>query len=276
LQAHRILAKALTDAMREGRVPRNAATMLDAPTRARAVRPALTADDARTLLLSVAGDPTQAVHWSIALLAGLRQGERLGLTRDAIDLEAGTLTVSWQLQRLKWAHGCGRQAGEAWPCRRQRGGACPDRAVFIPADQEATQVYGGLWLTRPKTMSGWRQVPIAPELATILRLHLAATPPGDLGLILHRPDGHPVDPRDDAAAWDTALRAADLPDVPLHSARHTTATLLYELGVDERTRMAILGHSSATTTAGYTHIATPLLADAMSRLGRHLTPQIEA
>jgi integrase len=286
LQAHRILAKALTDAMREGRVTRNVATLLDAPTRARAVRPALTADDARALLVSVAGDPAQAVHWSIALLAGLRQGERLGLTRDMIDLDAvrvdasGTvvpapfLTVAWQIQRLKWAHGCGKRA-ETWPCGKRQGGACPQRAVFIPADQEAHQVYGGLWLTRPKSLSGWRQVPLAPQLAAILRLYLKATPPGDHGLILTRPDGHPVDPRDDAAAWDAALRAAGLPDVPLHSARHTCATLLQALGIDEQTRMDILGHSAATTTRGYTHITGAVAADAIGRLGTLLGPRIE-
>ena len=276
LQAHRILAKALTDAMREGRINRNVATLLDAPHKARAVRPALTADDARALLMSVASDPGQAVSWSLALLAGLRQGERLGLTRDAINLDTRMLTVSWQLQRLRWNHGCGERAAGAWPCGRKRAGACPQRVMPVPHDQEAEEVYGGLWLTRPKTLSGWRQVPMAPLLYDVLTRYLATTTPGDHGLILSRPDGHPVDPRDDSAAWDAALRAAGLPDVPLHSARHTCATLLHALGIDEQTRVQIMGHSSATTTAGYTHISTPMMADAMSRLGALLSPRIEA
>jgi integrase len=278
LQAHRILAKALTDAMREGRVTQNVADRdhLDAPHKARAVRPALTADDARALLLSVAGDPAQAVSWSLALLAGLRQGERLGLTRDAIDLDARMLTVSWQLQRLRWNHGCGERIAGVWPCGRKRAGSCPERVMPVPHDQEAEEVYGGLWLTRPKTLSGWRQVPMAPLLYNVLARYLETNPPGDHGLILTRPDGHPIDPRDDAAAWDAALRAAGLPDVPLHSARHTCATLLHTLHVDEQTRVQIMGHSSATTTQGYTHISTPMMADAMGRLGALLTPEIGA
>lgn len=270
LQAHRILARALKDAEREGRVTKNVATLVDAPQKAVSVRDALSADDARALLASVASDPSQAVHWAIALLAGLRQGERLGLTRDAVDLDAGIITVSWQLQRLKWTHGCAGKCGKA------RAGSCPERHVPIPAGQEAHQIHGGLWLTRPKSRAGWRQVPMAPLLLEVMRRHLASTEPGVGGLVLHRGDGKPIDPRDDAAAWDAALAAAGLPDVPLHSARHTTSTLLYELGVDEQTRVKILGHSSATVTRGYTHITDVIAHDAMSKLGTLLAPQIES
>lgn len=269
LQAHRVLAKALTDAEREGRVTRNVATLVDAPAKAHAVREALNADEARTLLLSVADDPQQAAMWSIALLAGLRQGERLGLTRDAIDLNAGIITVSWQLQRLKWEHGCDGT------CGKKRGGSCPDRTVNIPAGQEAHQIHGGLWHLRPKSRAGWRQVPVAPLLHEVLTRYLDDHQPGDRGLIFTRPDGHPIDPSDDTAAWDAALKAAGLPDVVLHSARHTTATLLHALGADEQTRMQVLGHSSATVTAGYTHIANSITADYMGRLGDLLRPQLE-
>lgn len=269
LQAHRILSKALTDAMREGKVTRNVATLLDAPRKAVVNRGALTADQARTLMLSIATDPRAAASWSVALLAGLRQGERLGLTRDAIDLAAGVITVSWQLQRLRWQHGCAPR------CGRKRGADCPQRHITIPPGQEARQVHGALWLTRPKSRAGWRQVPIAPPLHAILTRYLDAIAPGDAGLVFTRPDRHPIDPSDDAQAWDRALKAAGLPDVPLHSARHTTATLLHELQVPDQTRIRILGHSSATVTAGYTHVSGPEMADAMARLGALVVPQLE-
>jgi len=289
LQAHRILSKALTDAMREGRVSRNAATLVDAPRKAVSKRGALTADDARRLLVAVAGDPDQAARCAVALLAGLRQGERLGITDDALDLErtittpdgetvpAPVLTVSWQVQRLVWSHGCGERGKDgAWPCGKRQAGACPSRHVYIPDDQEAVQVYGGLWMTRPKSRAGWREVPIPPLLHEVLARYRAMRAPGDHGLIFTRDDGHPIDPRDDSAAWHRALELAGVPDVPLHSARHTTATLLLELGVPEPVRVAIMGHSSATVTAGYTHVADPLTRDAMGRLGALLTPQLEA
>ena len=275
LQAHRILGKVLIDAMREGRVGRNVADKqhIDAPRRAVATRSALDADQAIILLRSVA-DRDEGAHWATALLAGVRQGERLGITADMLDLDAGVLTVAWQLQRLTWEHGC-VPAGEPVTCGRVRGGYCPQRTVTIPPDQEVRRVYGGLWLTRPKSRAGWRQVPLAPPLWEILRRYRATHEVGDEGLIFHRGDGHPVDPRADSTAWDSALRDAGLPDVVLHSARHTTATLLYALGVPEQTRMAILGHSSATVTAGYTHVTDREARDAMGRLGSLLYPQIE-
>lgn len=247
LQAHRILVVALRDAEREGRVSRNVATLVDAPSKAVATRGALTAADARTLLLSVARDEHAALRWGLALLAGLRQGEALGLTRDAIDLDAGIITVAWQLQRLP-------------------------RSATIPAGQEATRVEGGLWLTRPKSRAGWREVPLAPVLHEVLRRYLGGRDLGMEGLILTRDGGRPIDPSDDSATWHAVLRDAGLPPVPLHSARHTTATLLYELEVPERTRVAILGHSSATVTAGYTHVSDREAADAMGRLGTLLLP----
>ena len=266
LQAHRVLAKALVDAEREGRVTRNVATLVDAPAKAVAVRESLDAAEARRLLLSVADDATLATHWSVALLAGLRQGERLGLTRGQVDLERGMITVSWQLQRLRWRHGC-KPA-----CGRKRGADCPDRYIRMPDGQEGHEVHGGLWLTRPKSRKGWREVPIAPPLHAVLTRYLEGRTlkPDDL---IFTDEGRPVDPSRDSAAWSVSLEAAGLPAVVLHSARHTTATLLHALGADEQTRMQILGHSSATVTAGYTHLSNAITADAMGRLGELLDPR---
>ena len=86
LQAHRILAKCLTDAMRESKVTRNVATLVDAPSKAVVKQQALDVDQARTLLRHIgkqmdAGHLTYA-RWAIPVLTGMRQGEQLGLTRE--------------------------------------------------------------------------------------------------------------------------------------------------------------------------------------------------
>lgn len=284
LGAHRILAKCLTDAKREGRVVENVAQNLDAPRKAISKRGSLTADDARTLLVAASTDPVAAVHWSLALLAGLRPGERLGLTREFVNLDRGVITVAWQLQRLRWEHGCLPKGdpvpdkGKAWPCGKKPGGYCPKRHVEIPADQEATRIDGGLWLTRPKSRAGWREVPMAAPLLAVMRRYLEQAEPGMSDLVLHRGDARrrPIDPSHDGASWHRWLDIAGLEQVEPYTARHTTATLLHKLGVPELTREAILGHSDATVTAGYTHISSTEKVDAMSKLGDFLTlPQIE-
>lgn len=259
LQAHRILAKCLTDAMREGRVTRNVATLVAAPRKAVAPQKALTAAQAATLLRHVSRDLAGA-KWAMALLTGIRQGERLGTTVEHIDIEAGIITVAWALTRIAFHHGC----DPAEPCGRKRGGNCPQRTVDIPAGMEARQLSGGLWLMRPKSRAGWREVPMAPVLHEIMRRYIEHHGPDDL--VFTRPDGRPIDPSDDYAEWIALLDELGLPRVKLHSARHTAATLLHELGVPDQTRMAILGHSSATVTAGYTRISDAQSRDAMQRL----------
>jgi integrase len=72
--------------------------------------------------------------------------------------------------------------------------------------------------------------------------------------------------------WHTALQVAGLPSVPLHSARHTTASLLREMGVKEDVRMQILGHASPQVTAGYTHLGDAETIDAMRMLGELVMP----
>lgn len=272
LQAHRVLAKALTDAVREGRISRNVATLVDAPRPAATKIPALDANQARTLLRASGEDPYQAAAWSVVLLAGLRQGERLGLTRESVNLETGIITVDWQLKRLTFEHGCGkREEAGAWPCGFKRGGSCPQRHVPIPRDQEARQIDGGLWLLRPKSRAGWREVPMAAPLQQVMERYISIRQPEPTDLLFVRRGGRPIDPGQDSRAWDVALRAAGLPDVTEHSGRHTCATLLYELGVPESTREKILGHSSATVTKGYTKVTDMVARDAVAKLGELLS-----
>jgi len=265
--AHRILRKALNDAMLYGQATRNIAAIVPPPALAVTKRESLTADEAKTLLKHHAADPHLTLRLAVALLTGLRQGEALGLTWDAIDLEKGILTVEWQMQSLTSSHGCDDEK----PCSFKTAARCPHRKFDYPAGEEIEQVRGALHMLRPKSRTGWRQVPLAPILKEMLEQYKKKyARKHSLGLIFVRKDGHPLPPKQDWDHWKAALKEAGLPDVPLHSARHTTATLLFELGVPEQVRMAILGHSSATVTQGYTHVADREAIAAMDSLGELL------
>jgi integrase len=264
--AHAVLSSILSDAVIEGRATRNVAQIARKPRDAHHEAAYLDNAQARDLLMSVRDHPDEAARWAVAILTGMRQAERLGLTRDAIDFDAGTITVSWQLRRLTFEHGCGK-ADSAWTCGRKRGGNCPERRLDIPADQEVRHIGGALYLIRPKTRAGWRVVPMVGLLADILQHYLEGRELGEAGLIFTRPDGSPLEQTDDSDAWRAALQRAGLPRVGGHSARHTCNTVLTELGVPVDVRRQILGHASnAINEAIYTHTSDTRVAEAMRAL----------
>lgn len=263
LQAHRILAKALTDAEREGRISRNVAKLVDAPRKAVVRIPHLSNEQHKVMVRSAGQrDESEAARWIVAFQGGLRPGERLGLTADEILWDRHIIRVAWQLQRLTFTHGCG-----AFPCDHKRAGNCPERRLDIPSDQEARHLEGGLYLTRPKSRAGWREVPMTEAVEAVLRWQVAEHPPGQEGLVFTRGDTRPIDPSDDAKEWKAALESAGLPHVRRHSSRHTCATVLDELGVPDNVRLLIIGHSDKETTAMYTHVADERTHAAMRQLG---------
>lgn len=259
LKTHRVLAKALTDAQREGLVHRNVTEMVDAPRKGTVPVAVLTAEQARALLAATVHDP-MGPRWACAFLLGARQGEVLGMEWEQVDLDAGVLDLAWQLQRLGWRHGCGDT------CGRTRAGWCPQRAVDVPHGFECRDTGHGLFWTRPKT-SRARLVPLPDPLVAFLRLQHARTGPSGLVFTC---DGRPIDHRRDHDAWKAALAKAGLPDVHLHSARHTTATLLMDAGVPDRVIADILGHSQVVTTHGYQRGDLEMRRRALSGLGREL------
>jgi len=280
LQAHRILSVALKYALREGRVTHNVAELTDVPKKAQANLGVLTATDGVKVLQAVTEDRLGS-RWAAALLTGARQGELLGLELDRVTDE---LDLSWQLQRISWEHGCGGT------CGHKRGTDCPDRKITMPADWEYRPLTGGLSLSRPKSDAGWRIIPLVDPLKSIIerRIEAAASEPNPHGLVWtsdikymkgggknapRRPlplDGSPLDPARDNLAWHAILERAGVPSVPLHAARHTTASLLLEAGVPEPIIMKILGHSSYVVTRAYQNVDRKQLASAMKALSAQL------
>ena len=207
----------------------------------------------------------------MALLLGLRQGEALGLEWSRVDLEAGTIDLSWQLQRLPFRHGCtvvtASSGVDTASCGRRRAGSCPQRVLDVPSGFQHRPLAGALALTRPKSAAGYRVIPIPAFVAIALRNHREWHGPAFNGLVFARPDGTPIDPSEDSAAWHAALKRAGLPSLKLHAARHTTATLLLELDVDARIVQTIMGHSTAAMTRAYQHGSREMQRRAMDQMG---------
>lgn len=246
LQIHRIISRALKVAMQRGKLQRNVATLVEVPSASRAEIKPLSAQDARAVLDAAVGR-RNAARWSVALALGLRQGEALGLGWDAVDLDAGTLTVRQALQR-------------------QRG--------------------GGLVIIPPKSRASRRMIPLPAQLVEALRAHrteqLTERLAGgsawvDTGLVFTTVFGKPVDPRADHRQWQELLERAGVGPARLHDARHTAATLLLTQGVPARVVMELLGHSQITLTLGtYTHVVPEMARDAAERMGNLLWGDAES
>lgn len=67
--------------------------------------------------------------------------------------------------------------------------------------------------------------------------------------------GKPIDPRADYAEWKALLDAAEVREARLHDARHTAATILLLLGINDRLAMDVMGWSQASMKLRYMHVS---------------------
>ena len=180
-------------------------------------------EQARQFLAALEQEPLEdKTFFTLALLTGYRRGELLGLEWPDVDLEAGVITVRRTSQYTN------------------------DRGTYTDT---------------PKTASSARSTKISPSLVELLRSYKVAQATarlerGDLWAsdwtahprLFTGLDGSPMQPNMPGKRLHKILERAGLPQVTLHSLRHTNASLLITSGVDVRTVAARLGHSQTSTT----------------------------
>jgi integrase len=210
------LSQVLRQLVAEGRLARNVAALVDrVPGNARKFD-TFTAGQVRTVLRGIAGDRNRHA-WHLAL-AGLRRGEIAGLRWEDVDL--------------------GKQTVRIGKTRVDVGG----RAL----DQD-----------EPKTASAGRVLPIPDALLGELtaakarqaaeRLALGEAYAG-LGFVVCNEAGEPYHPSTMSTMWQAAIKKLDVPQVRLHDARHTCATLMHLQGVPIALVAAWLGHADVSFT----------------------------
>ncbi|MGA7200486.1 MAG: site-specific integrase [Candidatus Cybelea sp.] len=179
----------------------------------------------------------------LAIYTGMRRGELLGLTWDAIDFENRVVHVRQSLEVV---------------------GAGKDRAVRF---KEA------------KTEKSRRDVALTAGAVEILRLQRAqqselrvhlSGPLGDEKLVFPNPrDGQPWKPNTFSNEFLRAVKASGLPKVTFHGLRHSYASISLSAGTPLKVVSEMLGHTTTTTaiTADlYTHVLGNLKAEAADRL----------
>lgn len=256
LRYHGSLTRLLKAAAIEGYNIAPNVLLADAPKAAVHDREAIPLPQAVKILTHVSTIPGGS-RWALALLQGLRQAEALGLTWEQVDLEEGTLTISWQLKSLRYVDRTD-----------------PDAGFQMPDGYEARHLVGATHLVRPKSTAGWRVQPLIPWAANALRKWQDETT--DTGLVwpgrTRKGLTWPRNAASDRAEWDAIQAAVGVEHrngrpYEVHEARNTTATILMELGVPESVRIAIMGHSNIATTRGYEHVDLTQSRLALERVG---------
>lgn len=227
-----VLRTALNRAQRYGMIERNAAADAYPPRIRRRERSVMTEAQVRTLLDALVGDRMQALY-TLAIATGLRQGELLGLRWHDVDLDAGTIRISGQLQRVE----------------------------------------GRLQLVGAKTDASNRTIGIGQAVAASLAAHRASQVRDRLAAgdgwqegeyVFARKCGQPLYPELVIKHWHALTDRLGLPRVTFHDLRGTAATLMHALGAQAREIQATLGHTDSRTTLNlYTHaLPTGLRANA--------------
>lgn len=241
---HAVLRSALQHAVREELVARNVARIVETPQVPRQeVRP-LDPAEVRTLLKAARPHRLYAL-WLLLVSVGLRRGEVLALTWDDIDFDRRQLRVRRNLQRIKTE----LVFGTPKTARSLRTVALPGRCVDALREHRSAQR-----AERAAADMDWDPLPHQPS-----------------GLVFTTPTGRPTDPRSLNRMLEVLCRAANVRGVRVHDLRHTCASLLLAQGVDARTIMETLGHSTITMTLDtYAHVMETTLKQAAARMDEAL------
>ena len=176
----------------------------------------------------------RALHMT-ACLTGMRHGELNGLQWPCVDFKAGVITVRRSLT-------------------------------------ERPKNKGGSMLEPPKTKSGYRDIPISPELISELRRWKLACPPGELDLVFPNVLGGPASRKSNEKRLKRAMQAAELDLLlSMNNLRHSFASQHLAAGtaITEVSRM--MGHASTDITLKvYSHWAKRETSTAASRLAARI------
>jgi integrase len=234
--AYTILRAVLDTAVRDGALASNPAAVIRRPRVTSKEAPHLTPPQVAELLRAAEGS-RYASLFALLVHTGLRRGEALALLWSDVDLTNGMLRVRGTLARID----------------------------------------GHLLVTEPKTAKSKRFVPISAPAERLLRdLHAAQVVERSragsawrqTGFVFTTEFGEPCDPRNAFRALKVAASKAGLPDVGLHTLRHSAASVLLTHGVPLKVVSEILGHSSVAITGDvYGHVAPDVSREALDILG---------
>lgn len=192
-------------------------------------------------------------QYALILETGLRTGEMIGLTWDAIDLEKRTLTVN---KTLEYRHG--QKYWRAGPPKT------PQSYRTIPLTNRAYEIL----IERKEASECQKRSPLLSETLEYIDRRTGAISKlvmNDLVFINWR-TGEPAK----NSSYDTHLYKlcdeAGIDRFCMHALRHTYATRAIECGMQPKVLQKLLGHASIQTTMDrYVHVTTDSMDQAIQQ-----------
>lgn|GEM_PF-457832 len=263
---HRMLHRALSDAVAWRYLSYNPATHASLPRQSRSGRRrrgTTWTPEELTAWLKVAMQDRDAGLWALAATTGMRRSELAGVQRDylTISVSCGKCSASQDLHAQRCAS-CGSK-------RLERSGTLEIFDTRVVVDGKAADSDG-------KTLSGNRTISLDTFTIPALIRHLAMLDEerqafdGDyqsLGLLFCHPDGKAIHPDTITRRFNRLVDRAGVRKIRLHDVRHTYATLSLDAGVDPKIVSDRIGHANmAYTLAIYTHRSTGRDQDAAQKV----------
>ncbi len=232
---HRVLNRAFSDAVEARVLATNPAQRAKVPARHRVEMRTWNAGQAAAFLHATAEDRLCAA-WLLALVCGLRRGELAGLRWPDVDLEQRTVSVVSQ-----------RTTDADWNVVTKAPKGTSRRTIDLGAAAVAA-------LHRHREQS-------------LIERDQWGSAYTDNGLVFVQEDGLPYHPARLSDLFQRSARRAGLPQIRLHDARHSCATLALAAGIHPKVVQQLLGHASWSTTMDlYTHRVERLQRDASERI----------
>ena len=232
---HRIISKALKQAVLLDMIARNVADLIKPPRVQKKIMNTMSPLEVERFL-DAARETDYFVYFSTLLYTGLRRGELLALRWRNLDLSSGKLTVVETAYKL-------------------------DNGKYM--------------LKEPKTANSRRSVILPASLVELLKAYRADQEllriQLGVGLELNdfvfiRPDGTPINPNAVTLAFKRILKRAGLKGYRVHDLRHTHATLMLMAGVHPKIVSERLGHASIGITLDtYSHVLPSMQEEAVEK-----------
>lgn len=125
----------------------------------------------------------------------------------------------------------------------------------------------GVW-TKPSHLTKQKKkehLPLSEKAVEVLQIVKKRIPKGSVYVFPGRIDGQPL--KEIKTLWKTVLKEAKLENVRIHDLRHTHASHLVSSGLSLSIVGKLLGHTQASTTQRYAHLADEPLRHAAELFG---------